>query len=43
MYQISIRFDEDVMQKIKEKAQQEDRSIAYIVYRELKNQLLIGE
>ena len=43
MYQISIRFDEDVMQKIKEKSQQEDRSIAYIVNRELKNQLLKGE
>lgn len=43
MYQISIRFDEDVMQKIKEKAQQEERSIAYIVNRELKNQLLKGE
>ena len=38
MYQISIRFDEDVMKKIKEKAQQEERSIAYIVNRALKDQ-----
>lgn len=43
MYQISIRFDEDVMQKIKQKAEQEDRSIAYIVNKILKNQLLKGE
>ena len=43
MYQISIRFDEDVMEKIKEKAEKEDRSIAYIVNRELKDQLSKGE
>ena len=43
MYQISIRFDDDVMEKIKEKAQQEDRSIAYIVNRVLKDQLLKGK
>lgn len=40
MYQISIRFDNEVIKKIKEIALREERSIAYTVNKLLKKQLL---
>lgn len=42
MYQISVRFDDEVIKKIKEIAKKEDRSMAYIINRVLKSQLLKG-